>query len=62
MQEIVSAVSQGEWGSVAKVDGNYVDSPYGPYQGLLPIAYYVTGNWQGNYAAGAAILKICLGR
>lgn len=50
MQEIVSAVSQGEWGIVAKVDGNYVDSPYGPYQGLLPIAYYVTGNWQGKYS------------
>lgn len=49
MLEIHSADYQGEWGIVAMVDGQYVDSPYGPYQGFEPIASYVTGNWQGNY-------------
>ena len=49
MLEIHSADYQGEWGIVAMVDGQYVDSPYGPYQGYEPIASYVTGSWQGNY-------------
>jgi hypothetical protein len=49
MLEIHSADYQGEWGIVAMVDGQYVDSPYGPYQGFEPIASYATGNWQGNY-------------
>ena len=38
MLEIHSADYQGEWGIVAMVDGQYVDSPYGPYQGYEPIA------------------------
>jgi hypothetical protein len=49
MLEIHSADYPGEWGIVAMVDGQYVDSPYGPYQGFEPIASYVTGSWQGNY-------------
>ena len=50
LQTAESAVGSGDWAIAVKVDGKPVDPGPGFFwQGRLPIADYVTGNWQGKY-------------